>query len=54
MQALVRGGHAGADELRALASRRGMAGLLSDGMAKVRAGITSPSELHENLRVQGI
>jgi general secretion pathway protein E len=54
MQAAVRAGHAGAGELRALAERRGMPTLLSDGISKALAGLTSLSELHENLRVQGI
>jgi general secretion pathway protein E len=45
LQDIVRGGGMKADGLRRLAEERGMMSLLDDGIAKMRAGITSLSEL---------
>jgi general secretion pathway protein E len=45
MQQVVRTGHAGVDELRSLAVRKGMTTLLGDGLCKVVDGVTSLSEV---------
>ena len=45
MQERVTQGHAGADGLRELAERNGMANLLADGVAKILSGTTSVAEV---------
>jgi len=45
MQERVTQGHAGADGLRELAERNGMASLLADGVAKILSGTTSVAEV---------
>jgi general secretion pathway protein E len=45
MQERVTQGHAGAEGLRELAERNGMAGLLADGVAKILNGTTSVAEV---------